>query len=132
MPKNNPAFGFAAVPLPMKIPMKSTTGLAPTAVGPAGSPEATAAAAGVRDPFESNSRRMTAAAVHINGPAAGTPPSPAPPSHDNTFAPTPDTDPRAAAVITGTDAAAAGSIADAEASARAAPDVIAGRAEAGA
>ena len=116
----------------MKIPMKSTTGLTPTAIGPAGSPEATTAAAAVPDPFKANSRRITAPAVHINVPAAGTPPSPEPPSHDNTFAPTPHTDPRAAAVITGTDAAAAGSIADAETSTRAATDMLAGKAEPGA
>jgi hypothetical protein len=42
-------------------------------------------------PLPLSSRRLAAAAVHANGAAAGTPPSPPAPSHDNRPAPSPDT-----------------------------------------
>lgn len=57
-----------------------------------------------------NSRRVTANADHINGPAAVSSPVPPVDSHDNRFAPIPSTEPIVAAgfgvaVITGADAA---------------------------
>lgn len=60
------------------------------------------------------SRRLNATATHANGPAAGTPPSPAPPSHSNNRVDRPETTPPATgvAVIAGTDAAGAAAAAD--------------------
>lgn len=84
----------------MKIRMKSTTGLAPTAADPP-----PVAPAGTTQFRPRNSRRVTANADHANGPAAGAPPSPPEPSHANNFAPIPETDPRAAAFITGAETA---------------------------
>jgi hypothetical protein len=76
--------------------------------GVTGSPLATAAsAAAVRDaPF--SSRRLAAATVHANGPAAGESPLPPAPNHASRLPLTPRTPPAAAraAVITGADAAA--------------------------
>ena len=68
---------------------------------PAGSLLLVTAAAGTGREAPPNSRRLTANAVHINGPAPGT--SPVDPfcSHADRPLPIPDTDPDAAAVITG-------------------------------
>ena len=112
-----PAFGFSAVPLPMKIrkmlpgchpPRADALGeLAPdadettAADGSTGAPALTAADGfAVRaDPL--NSRRAAANAAHANGAAAGPSPLPPPPNHANTEPPRPLTRPDAADITGG-------------------------------
>ena len=119
-PSNMPAFGLAAVPLPTKN-RRIAPGYQPAivaadgdptaaAVGPTGSPVDTDAAGADVRAAPPNSRRLAAATVHANGPAAGPSPEPPEANHANRFEPTPRTPPTAAAargaVITGADAAA--------------------------
>jgi len=112
-----PAFGFSAVPLPIKNrkmlpgcqPIADALGDAaePTkkATGSIGSPLVVLAAAFAILGPDTTSRRDAANAAHANGAAAGAPPSPPAPSHDNRLPLRPDTAPRGdAAVITGTSA----------------------------
>ena len=91
-----PAFGFDAVPLPMKKPMKSVIGLDAVteliadALGETTAPTVVDAAGLAVALLPSNSRREEAATVHTNGATAGSlPPSPPEPSHDSTPAATP-------------------------------------------
>jgi len=116
LPSRMPAFGFAAVPLPTKN-RRIAPGYQPAYVAADGDPTAAArgatnspvdtdaAAATVREE-PPNSRRLAAATVHANGPAAGPSPDPPDANHANTSEPTPRTPPAAAAraaVTTGAD-----------------------------
>lgn len=106
-----PAFGFSAVPLPMKIRMKSATGFAASeAVADAaptnGPPLVVVAVCAATEP-EPCVRRVAATAAQANGPAAGPSPPPPVPSHDNRAFLNPITAPRGdAAVMNGVSTAA--------------------------
>ena len=79
---------------------------AATTPGLAGPAVVVAAAPGTADPRAPTSRRVNAAAVHINDAAPGTSPLPPAPNQDSSFELSPDTAPGAlAAVITGADTA---------------------------
>ncbi len=118
MPINSPALGLIASPLPMKIRMKSANGSAVAEAlgdfsvsGAAGSPVVVAEAAPGSWLVRPSSRRVNAAAVHINGVATGAS-SPLPVcSQASSPRPIPSTEPlvvvaRGAAIITGVWAAA--------------------------
>ena len=119
-----PAFGFVAVPSPTKNrriapgyqpayvaadgdPTAAADGPNNAAAGATGSPVDTDAAAGTVREAPPNSRRLAAATVHANGPAAGPSPDPPDANHANTSEPTPRTPPAVAAaraaVTTGAD-----------------------------
>lgn len=90
-------------------PAPGTTANPPTVPPPADPLVVVAAAFTPPEPPRPASRRVNAAAVHINAAAPGTSSSPPTPSHDSKFALNPDTAPRGDATdITGALAAAAG------------------------
>jgi len=100
LPSRMPAFGFSAVPLPMKNrrmlpgvhpPIAAALGNTALAVAVPGSastdsPVLVAAAFAVRE-APSNSRRAAATTAHANGPAAGE--SPLPPASNHASKPAP-------------------------------------------
>lgn len=109
MPISRPASGWSAVPLPMKIRMKSPIGSAvnfPVAAALGedtvnGSPVDVDAAAPTPTDDRPESRRVTANAVHANGAAAGTSPPLPVCNHASRPRPIPDTDPDSAAAALG-------------------------------
>ncbi|MFM9034530.1 MAG: hypothetical protein ACKOQ4_09615 [Mycobacterium sp.] len=111
VPPNNPASGLSAVPSPNnRIGVAVNAPVAETLGDLSNNPPEVDTDAAAREPADPlpNSRRLHAAAVHANGPAAGTPPSPPPANQDNKPAPNPDTTPPAAADFSAGAPAAAG------------------------
>ena len=137
-----PAFGFSAVPLPMKNrkmlpgchPPRADALGAPTldadettaADGSTGAPVLTAADGFAVRSDPPNSRRAAANAAHANGAAAGPSPLPPPPNHAKTEPPRPLTRPDAAADITGGASTGVASTASTTAGSAAPPSTISG------